>query len=830
MSTNRQALCVKRMGLSIVIGIVLAATALPNRVYSQTLDQSADTAGVSSYAGRLKSPDAAPLAGFESTTTKPANANLNESIGTLALLEPNPLPLCYGHGGRTTFYETDWEAGDLGEWIPATHDVANLSQFSTPDWVVVTGLPDGRPGYAAFVANVTSGDCDPEIGLDNESGALNLDSPTIVIPEDTVVPRIAVNHWVATEYEFDGGNFKYSRNGGLWTLVPAAAVEISPYNGSLLPADGLPPNTNPLAGEPAFTGSDDGFSGSWGQSQINLYDFAEAGDSIRLRFDFGVDVCDGLIGWYVDEVVAYSCSEEPPPSDCGNGVLDGSEQCDDGNTYLGDGCSNYCEVEDGWTCFDPTPAGEVGDPGFEGGTPSAIWAEASTNFDSPICNRSACSIGSGSGPASGAYWAWFGGADTDEEASLSQTVTVPSTVTNLSFELEISRCDSAADYLEVIMDGSQVFFVDGSSPQCGSTGYVTRTADISAFADDGPHVLEIHAETFSNNADSTNFFVDDVSLPGTPSQCFLDADLSSLRIVKKVMNDNGGTATAADFDVSSSAGELVFDGGSGTNPTVYTAATLTPLKPGMVYALSESDVAGYSEGSWSCGANDGGGPFNAGTVTLAPGENATCEITNDDDPPNLTLIKKVTNNNGGAAEPGEWTLTAEGYDPGNPLPGTYPLSEEGPAGYTRTSLTCDNAVGEVDSVTLGVGEQVTCTFVNDDEGPGLTLLKQVIKDNGGTAVPADWMLTASGPTGFSGKGPSVSNNPGFNAGTYDLSESGPGGYSASDWTCSGGTQDDANTITLGPGEAAICTITNDDDPPSLTLLKQVIKNNGGTAL
>ncbi len=38
---------------------------------------------------------------------------------------------------------------------------------------------------------------------------------------------------------------------------------------------------------------------------------------------------------------------------CGNGVLDANEQCDDGNTVGGDGCSKTCQVEDGYTC--PTP-------------------------------------------------------------------------------------------------------------------------------------------------------------------------------------------------------------------------------------------------------------------------------------------------------------------------------------------------------------------------------------------------------------------------------------------------------------------------------------------
>jgi hypothetical protein len=58
----------------------------------------------------------------------------------------------------------------------------------------------------------------------------------------------------------------------------------------------------------------------------------------------------------------------------------------------------------------------------------------------------------------------------------------------------------------------------------------------------------------------------------------------------------------------------------------------------------------------------------------------------------------------------------------------------------------------------------------------------------------------------------VSSNPSFDAGTYNLSETGgPGGYTASTWNCVGsGTQNDGDTFTLALGQSATCTITNDD--------------------
>ena len=52
----------------------------------------------------------------------------------------------------------------------------------------------------------------------------------------------------------------------------------------------------------------------------------------------------------------------------------------------------------------------------------------------------------------------------------------------------------------------------------------------------------------------------------------------SLQLRKRVVNDHGGTATVANFNVTSDAGAQVFDGGvaDGANTTLYTAARRFP--------------------------------------------------------------------------------------------------------------------------------------------------------------------------------------------------------------------------------------------------------------
>ena len=293
---------------------------------------------------------------------------------------------------------------------------------------------------------------------------------------------------------------------------------------------------------------------------------------------------------------------------------------------------------------------------------------------------------------------------------------------------------------------------------------------------------------------------------------------ASLTVTKVVTNDNGGTAECDDFSFSvNGATAVAFDDGC-SNTFSVDAGT---------YNVTEPVVSGYTTSYNNCS-----------NLMIGLGGSATCTIYNDDDAPSLRLIKVVTNDNGGTVAPADWTLTATGptgfFGNGDVSSGasfdigTYNLSESGPAGYDQSAWNCVGVeADDEDTVTLGLGDSAVCTITNDDNEPSLTLVKEVINDNGGTNVAADWTLTATGPTGFSGAGPSVSNGASFDAGTYALSESGPSGYDPSAWDCEGGDQDGAS-VTIGLGEDVTCTITNDDTAPSLTLVKVVTNDDGGT--
>lgn len=239
-----------------------------------------------------------------------------DQCGFEPLLDPDAPALCSAPNDRaTTVYQDDFESG-LGDWTLTNQGV--FSGWPNLNWLHETSLPGGRPGAAAFAPDPDAGNCNQ--GNGDVSGVMRMASSNISIPAaSTAPPRLAFDHYIATEFGFDGGNLKLSLNGGPFNVVPAAAFTFNPYNATL--ATAAQGNTNPLAGQPGFTGTDGGeVTGSWGQSQVDLGAAGAApGDTVNLRYDFGIDGCAGIDGWYVDDVNAYSCEVNQAP-DCSGAV------------------------------------------------------------------------------------------------------------------------------------------------------------------------------------------------------------------------------------------------------------------------------------------------------------------------------------------------------------------------------------------------------------------------------------------------------------------------------------------------------------------------------
>ena len=292
---------------------------------------------------------------------------------------------------------------------------------------------------------------------------------------------------------------------------------------------------------------------------------------------------------------------------------------------------------------------------------------------------------------------------------------------------------------------------------------------------------------------------------------FGDIDTCGSITVKKVTSPSGGGPFSFTTTGSGLSNFQLSGGGE---------KTFAKLQAGS-YAVTESGLpSAWSLDSLGCTSNSGSSTSTTGptaNITLGFLGNVVCTYTNKRQPM-LTLVKSVVNDNGGTAAASAWTLSATGSSASFSgtantaavtsqlvTPGVqYTLAESGgPSDYTASDWVCSGggSFAGPNKITLGLGDDVTCTITNDDKAPSLTLVKQVTNDDGGTAAPSDFTLTASGPTSISGAGGAQSGSS-FDAGSYALSETTVPGYTASSWSCTGsGTQNGAS-ITLGLGQSA----------------------------
>ena len=163
---------------------------------------------------------------------------------------------------------------------------------------------------------------------------------------------------------------------------------------------------------------------------------------------------------------------------------------------------------------DCTPEERLRDGGFEGGSPSEAWAEYSLLFGTPICSETCDESGTAT-PFEGRYWAWFGGAESYEEARLEQLVNFGSQgVATLTFQLAVPQGSSnAADQLGDLVDDGVVFELSAADGAIYSD-YAQVLVDVGDFADGAVHQLSMLGVTYGDGV--SNFFVDNVSLQGCP--------------------------------------------------------------------------------------------------------------------------------------------------------------------------------------------------------------------------------------------------------------------------------------------------------------------------
>ncbi len=159
-----------------------------------------------------------------------------------------------------------------------------------------------------------------------------------------------------------------------------------------------------------------------------------------------------------------------------------------------------------------------------------------------------------------------------------------------------------------------------------------------------------------------------------------------------------------------------------------------------------------------------------------------------------------------------------------------------PAGWSLTAKSCAKASGPVGSaiangvsVDVAGGDDITCTF-EDKRLPKLTVIKTVINDNGGQAEASDWNIYVKKSGGSNVAGSPKPGSAGRHVHAADRHVHGlrehwprrlrvrriqrrlqpnPGG-----------------SVTLDYGDDVTCTLTNNDQPGRIVIIKNAKPANG----
>ena len=182
-----------------------------------------------------------------------------------------------------------------------------------------------------------------------------------------------------------------------------------------------------------------------------------------------------------------------------------------------------------------------------------------------------------------------------------------------------------------------------------------------------------------------------------------------LTVVKQVVNNNGGTKTAADFSITIN-GVTAVGGNTFAGSSAGVTRTITSFG---AYSVTEASVPGYALTSSSGCAG-----------TIQAGQDKLCVIVNDDVPAALTVVKQVVNNSGGTKTAADFTITINGVTAvgGNTFAGSatgvtrtlstvgaYSVTEAAVVGYALQSASAD-CTG-----TIALGQSRTCVLTNNDQ-------------------------------------------------------------------------------------------------------------------
>ncbi len=332
---------------------------------------------------------------------------------------------------------------------------------------------------------------------------------------------------------------------------------------------------------------------------------------------------------------------------------------------------------------------------------------------------------------------------------------------------------------------------------------------------------------------NSNTCTDVVITAGNTSNCTItNTKRGSITVYKDVKNpDEGAVVDGHWFGIK-------LNDANPQNISEFNSYTYTNLVPGT-YTITEDVDPDYDFMTFSAD-ND---PENSGAqITVSAGANTNLTIVNKQKKGSIIVNKTVTNPNGGKAVAGNFYFSLNGgeaiqfiQDEMNSLFGSFTLPSVNPGAFSIAEVMIPSGNYAISysgncSGLLESNGSKTCNITNSDipEGKGaITVVKNVINDDGGMMVASDFPLYIN-PT--EGEGMMAENGVSYflDPGTYNvsemMSESLASKYMQTSLVCINGKTETSGQVVLSAQASWVCTITNNDKPANLTIVKNVVND------